>query len=48
MAYPSGNIFTPFILTEKGFYIKVKQEKDRRRYSCFFVSAGHDGLFHLK
>ncbi len=32
---------------EKGFYIKVKQEKGRRLVSCFFVSAGYDGLFQL-
>lgn len=27
--------------------IKVKQEKGRWLFSCFFVSAGYDGLFHL-
>ena len=36
-----------FSLMEKGFYIKVKQENGRQPFFCFFVSAGHDGLFHL-
>lgn len=26
---------TPFILTEKGFYIKVKQENGRQPFFCF-------------